>query len=189
VFPFKQAAISIVNYSEGANSGTINFNFGDITQAIIIGLESGKQFYRGTASFDVDVLYLSPIIGLKLTAGGMLNVIKLGPFSLGAGAKLGGFGALAALTDNVSGGDIPSDADFTAACLTVGGEISAKLGINFSDSFAFNVNCGYAHFFDATWSVRASWGDDNSAPISMSVGPGPLQLQGIFIRAGLSWSF
>lgn len=202
VYPFKQSVVTSVTYNDDTGNHVIDFNFNSkITQAVVLGFESGKQFYSGSASLGLDVLIASPIIGIKCTGGGLINFLRAGPLSLGVGANVGFFlagASLGSVSDTAPGGfsGVPSDADLTAMCIGVGGEGIARLSVNISKSFAFNINCGYAYFLDAPWLVSASWSvDDESYSKSLTSGitnatkPSPLQLQGLIIRGGISWSF
>ncbi len=202
VYPFGQSAVTSVIYNDGSDH-IIDFNFGSITQAVVLGFESGKQLYSGSASFGLDVLIANPIIGIKCTGGGLINFLRAGPLSLGVGANIGFFlagASLGSVSDTASSGfpgvNVPSDASLSAMCIGVGGEGIARLSVNVSKSFAFNINCGYAYFTDAPWGVSASWGDgDESESKSLTSGitndtkPSPLQMQGLIIRGGISWSF
>ncbi len=193
IYPFVQEPITTATYDDGPDEGSISFNFNKLTHVPVIGFESGKQSYWGTTSLDFNILIGSPILGLKITAGGLFDFIRLGPVNLGIGARLGGFGAFASLGKlGFDIGQIPRTSGLTAACIGFGGEILARLNINFSRALAFSVNCGYALFTNTEWGISASWGEEDSAAISteyLAQKPDPLKLQGLILRAGFNWSF
>ena len=210
IYPFVQNAVSGNSiYNDGYDDYNITGDFNKLTSAAVLGLVSGKQFYWGEVEGEVDILLASPIAGLKFTVGGAYKLLRIGKLDLELGARVGGVGALSNVGtvgygNNTwadfmyapDGTHVPYGADLSVVAVSIGGEGLARLSFNMSKSFSFNVTAGYAYFFDAPWSLSASWtdsGESKSAALDTDQittnKPDPLQVQGIIIRAGFGWSF
>ena len=204
-YPLYQTGISSsAVYNDGYNDYPVDFAVNENLIATAIGFECGRKTYWGAASFDFDIIIKVPVFGYKILAGGLLDVMRLGPLAVSAGVNGGiiSAGAWVGEVENTNlkapGGEIvPVGANLNINSLNLGGEGLINIDYIIKKTMTFNVTIGMAKYLEDPWSMTATWTPDDGGEtqsetldIANLSEPVPnLKINGLIIRAGINFIF